>query len=79
LNEGYSILENLSRTVAIGDNGGGEFIGLEKSIDGGLRVILTPFIDLDEQYHIEIGCSFTDFLLKMDRGEKWFKDIKKDS
>jgi hypothetical protein len=79
LNEGYSILENLSRTVAIGDNGGGEFIGLEKSIDGGLRVILTPFIDLDEQYHIEIGSSFTDFLLRMDMGEKWFKDVKKDS
>lgn len=79
LNQGYKIFENLSRTIGIGGNGGGEFIGLEQSADRGLRVILTPFIDLNEQYHIEIGSSFTDFLLRMDKGEKWFKDVKKDS
>ncbi len=78
LNEGYQILENLPRTLGIGDNGGGDFIGIEKLNDGELRIILTPFI-IDKQYHIEIGSSFTDFLLRMDKGEKWFKDIEKDS
>lgn len=72
-NQGYQIPVNLPRTIGIGDNGGGEFIGIEKLNDGGLRIVLTPFIDLDKQYHIEIGSSFTDFLLRMDKGEKWFK------
>jgi hypothetical protein len=79
LNKGHEIFEKLPETIGIGDNGAGEFIGIEKLNNGGLRIILTPFIDLDKQYHIEIGKSFTDFLLKLDKGEKWFKDIEKDS
>ena len=73
-NNGYEIIENLKMTIGIGDNGGGEFIGLEKLSDGRIRIILTPFIDLDKEYHIEIGNSFTDFLTRMDNGKKWFKD-----
>ena len=73
-NNGYEIIDNLKMTIGIGDNGGGEFIGLEKLTDGKTRIILTPFIDLDKEYHIEIGNSFTDFLTRMDNGEKWFKD-----
>jgi hypothetical protein len=73
-NNGYEIIDNLKMTIGIGDNGGGEFIGLEKLTDGKTRIILTPFIDLDKEYHIEIGNSFTDFLSRMDNGEKWFKD-----
>ncbi len=72
-NNGYEIFDNLKMTIGIGDNGGGEFIGLEKLVDGNIRIILTPYIDLDRQYHIEIGNSFTDFLLRMDKGERWFK------
>jgi cell wall assembly regulator SMI1 len=75
LNQDYKIFENLSGTIGIGDNGAGEFIGIEKLVDGGLRIVLTPFIDLDKQYHIEVGQSFTDFLLRLDQGEKWFKDV----
>lgn len=75
LNQDYKIFESLSGTIGIGDNGAGEFIGIEKLVDGGLRIVLTPFIDLDNQYHIEVGQSFTDFLLRLDKGEKWFKDI----
>jgi hypothetical protein len=78
-NQGYEILENLPETIGIGDNGASEFIGIERLDDGGLRIILTPFIDLDKQYHVEIGNSFTDFLLRLDKGEKWFKDVEKDS
>jgi len=43
-NQGYQILENLPRTIGIGDNGGGELIGIERLSDGGLRIVLTPFI-----------------------------------
>ena len=74
LNQDYKIFENLPKTIGIGDNGASEFIGIEKLDGGGLRVVLTPFIDLDKQEHIEIGKSFTDFLLRLDKGEKWFQD-----
>jgi hypothetical protein len=71
-NQGYEILENLPRTIGIGDNGAGEFIGIEKQDNGELRVILSPVIDLDKQFHVEIGNSFTDFLLRLDKRKKWF-------
>lgn len=73
-NNDYGIFENLEMTIGIGDNGGGEFIGLEKLNDGNIRTILTPFVDLDKNYYIEVGKSFADFLTRMDNGEKWFKD-----
>jgi hypothetical protein len=73
LNEGYEILLYLPNTFGRGDNGSGEFIGIEKTGIEDFRIILTPFIDLDRQDHIEIGVSFTDFILRMDNGEKWFK------
>ncbi len=78
-NQRYRIFETLPGTIGIGDNGASEFIAIEKLDGGELRVVLTPFIDLNRQYHIEIGKSFTDFLLKLDKGEKWFKDVEKDS
>lgn len=34
LNQDYKILENLSGTIGIGDNGANEFIGIEKLDDG---------------------------------------------
>ncbi len=74
LNEGYEILLNLPNTIGIGGNGGGEFIGIEKTGIEDFRIILTPFIGLDSADHIEIGRSFTDFILRMDNGEKWFKE-----
>lgn len=79
LNQDYRIFENLPETIGIGGNGAGEFIGIEKLQDGRLRIVLTPFIDLDKQFNIEIGKSFTDFLLRLDKGEKWFKDAEGDS
>jgi hypothetical protein len=75
LNKEYKILEHLPATFGIGDNGGGELIAIEKLEIGDFRIILTPFIDLDRQFHIVIGESFTDFLLRIDKGEKWFKDM----
>ncbi|WP_312789557.1 SMI1/KNR4 family protein [Sphingobacterium sp.] len=69
----YQIFENLPKTLAIGENGSGEFIAIEQTGDNSIRVVLTPFIDLDKQYHIEIGISFTDFLQRLDNGQEWFK------
>jgi hypothetical protein len=73
LNEGYEILGNLPMTLGIGDNGAGEFIALEKLETGNFRVVLTPYIDLNKECYVEIGDSFSDFLLRTDNGEKWFK------
>ena len=73
LNVGYEIIDNLKMTIGIGDNGGGELIGLEKLHNGNFSIILTPFINFDKECHIEIGNSFTDFFKRMDNGEKWFK------
>ena len=73
-NDGYEILENLPKTLGIGTNGSGEFIGIEFIDNGNYRIILSPFIDFNEEYHIEIGSSFTDFLLRLDYGKKWFTE-----
>jgi len=72
-NTDYQIFENLPKTLAIGGNGSSEFIAIEQTVDNSIRVVLTPFIDLDKQYHIEIGISFTDFLQRLDNGQEWFK------
>ncbi|WP_312333277.1 SMI1/KNR4 family protein [Sphingobacterium sp.] len=72
-NTDCQIFENLPKTLAIGGNGSSEFIAIEQTVDNSIRVVLTPFIDLDKQYHIEIGISFTDFLQRLDNGQEWFK------
>ena len=71
-NEDYGILENLPKTLGIGGNGSGEFIAMEFNDTANYRIVLSPFIDLDKKYHIEIGSSFTDFLLRLDNGQEWF-------
>ncbi|GAA3748240.1 MULTISPECIES: SMI1/KNR4 family protein [Flavobacterium] len=68
----YHIFEKLPQTLAIGTNGSGEFIGIEFEDDNSLKIILSPSIDLDTKYHVEIGNSFTDFLLRLDNGVEWF-------
>jgi len=73
-NNDYEIIDSLNDTIGIGDNGGGEFIALEKLPNGNIRIILSPFTDLDKENHIEIGNSFTDFIRRMNNDEKWFKD-----
>ena len=73
VNIDYQIFDNLPKTLAIGGNGSSEFIAIEQTVDNSIRVVLTPFIDLDKQYHIEIGRSFTDFLQRLHNGQEWFK------
>lgn len=71
-NESYNIIEGLQQTIGIGSNGSGEFIGIRLDENDNIKVILSPFIDLNSKYHIEIGTSFTDFLVRLDKGVDWF-------
>jgi hypothetical protein len=72
-NRDYGIFQNLPKTLAIGGNGNGEFIAIESADQGNYRVVLSPFIDLNSQSHIEVGTSFTNFLNRLDNGHEWFK------
>ena len=73
INECYSVLSNLPNTLGIGGNGNDEIIAIELIELNNYRIILTPFTDLDEKYHIEIGTSFTNFLVRLENGQEWFK------
>jgi len=59
--------------LGIGGNGSSEFIAIEQTESSKIRVVISPFIDLDKSYHIEIGDSFADFLNRLDHWEEWFK------
>jgi len=72
-NIGSEILEYLPSTLAIGGNGGGEFIGIKKTELGKFNIVLSPLIGLDKAYHILIGDSFTDFLIRLDKKREWFE------
>ncbi|WP_175620651.1 SMI1/KNR4 family protein [Chryseobacterium schmidteae] len=70
----FQIFEFLPKTIAIGDNGNGEFIGIEFTQDYKYEIILSTFTDLDPEYNIQIGKSFTDFIEKLNKGETWFNE-----
>jgi hypothetical protein len=71
-NRNTGIFENLPLTLGIGNNSSSEFIAIEFIDSKTYRIILSPFIDLDKQYHIDIGHSFTDFFVRLDSGKEWF-------
>jgi hypothetical protein len=71
-NNGYGITDNLPYTLGIGSNGGGEFLAIEQKDPDGCRIVLSPFIDLSQEYHIEIGASFSDMFIRLDNGQEWF-------
>jgi hypothetical protein len=70
VNEGYHIFEQFSQTLAIGDNGAGEWIGIEEQDNSRPRIILSPFVTLNSRYHIAIATSFTDFVERLSEGEE---------
>lgn len=72
LNEDTGIFDNLPLTLGIGNNPSSEFIAIEFTDNKNYRIVLSPFIDLDKQYYIEIGNSFTDFFVRLDNGRGWF-------
>lgn len=69
-NERFGIFDRLPQTIAIGDNGYGEWIGFEELADYRVRVVLSPFMDLNNKYNIEIAPSFTQFLSALDESEE---------
>lgn len=73
-NKGYEITDHLPDTIGIGSNGAGEFIAIEFTDKSTHRIVLSPYIDLDKEYHIEIGDSFADFLIRLDQGKTWFDE-----
>lgn len=74
-NEGYDIQHYLPAVIGIGSNGGGELIAFDTSQPDAFRIILTPFLGLEDP--IEIGMSFTDFLTRLDKGQPWFGNDNK--
>jgi hypothetical protein len=71
-NEGYEIIQELNNTIGIGSNGSGEFIAIVINPDNTIKIVLSPFIGLSAEYHVEIGTSFTDFLIRLDKKIEWF-------
>lgn len=71
-NKDYKIVEELTRTIGIGTNGSGEFIGIEIDQDNNAKIILSPFVGLNSKNNTEIGQSFTDFLIRLDNKIEWF-------
>ncbi|TCD23419.1 SMI1/KNR4 family protein [Pedobacter psychrodurus] len=72
MNTDYRIFEYLPKTLAIGGNGSGEYIAIEQLNDSRLRIVLSPFL-IEEEAHIEIGISFTDFLERLENRKEWFE------
>ncbi|NTD99838.1 SMI1/KNR4 family protein [Agrobacterium tumefaciens] len=68
----YQIFEDLTKTLAIGGNAGGEYIAIELIGDNQYRIVLSPFIIIDTEAHIEVGRSFTNFLENLDDEKEWF-------
>lgn len=73
MNNGYEIIENLKNTIGIGSNGSSEFIAIEFTEMDEYRIVLSPFIDLNKDCHIEIGNSFTDFFNRLEKSKDWFE------
>ena len=72
LNKLYRAGKYLPNTLMIGSNGSSEFIAIEYN-GVGYQIVLSPFIDMNKKYHIEIGISFTDFLERLANGKEWFE------
>jgi hypothetical protein len=71
-NKNTGIFDNLPLTLGIGNNPSSEFIAIEFLGYKKCRIVLSPFIDLGKQYHINVGDSFTDFFNRLDKGKEWF-------
>lgn len=71
INSEYGILDNMEATLGIGSNGASELIAIQLR-NTEFKVVLTPFIDLSDEYNIVIGTSFTNFLQRLQNGKSWF-------
>lgn len=71
-NTDYTIFENLPNTLAIGSNGASEFLAIEFINENNYRIVISPTIDVNKEYHIEVGKSFSDFIDRLDNDIEWF-------
>lgn len=72
-NTDYEVFAELKNGLGIGLNGSSEMIALRKIDDNEFRILLIPYLDLDEEdTYIEIGHSFTDFFERLESGKEWF-------
>jgi hypothetical protein len=69
-NERIFLQDYLPEAFGIGSNAGGELIAFGNIGNGDFDIILTPFIGMDSP--VDIGGSFTDFLMRLDNGRGWF-------
>lgn len=73
-NTDYEVFSYLKDGLGIGSNGSSEMIALKKIDDTEFKILLVPFLDLEEEEtFIEIGNSFTDFFERLELGIEWFK------
>ena len=72
-NDQYEITVNLNNVLGIGGNGSGEFIAIQNLNNEDVKIILCPFIGMEENDFIEIGNSFSDFLIRLNNGKEWFE------
>mgnify|MGYP000545040380 CR=1 FL=1 len=56
---------------AIGGDGGGSFIGFDLSEKENGRIIYDNMIGCERQYFVEIGSSFTDIFMRLEKGITW--------
>lgn len=71
INDDYKIFEKCSDLFLIGSNASGEGIAIDFGHDQ--RIVLVPLIDLEKEYFIEIGSSFTNMFERLEQGKEWFK------
>lgn len=73
MNKDYGVSEKLPDILAIGCNGSSEFIGIEFNNSGGLRMVISSLITLNQEDFLNAGTSFKDMLIRLDQGINWFE------
>ncbi|MGK0308957.1 MAG: hypothetical protein ACI8RP_001924 [Urechidicola sp.] len=73
-NTDYEVFELVQNGLGIGSNGSSEMIVLKKDENNEFKILLIPYLDLDEkETYIEIGNSFSDLFNRLEADESWFK------
>jgi hypothetical protein len=73
-NTDYEVFELMQNGLGIGSNGSSEMIVLKKIDNNKFKILLIPYLDLDEEdTYIEIGDSFLDLFFRLESNKRWFK------
>jgi hypothetical protein len=73
-NTDYEVFELMQNGLGIGSNGSSEMIVLKKIDNNKFKILLIPYLDLDEEdTYIEIGDSFLDLFYRLESNKRWFK------